>query len=320
MKNMYWQKIRGVCVLAVILIHVLYSQNILIYDISNIIIRSCINFVVAVFVFIAGYFVRIDSTKDFYMKKIVRLIPPLIIWDVLYTLVYAISNDYTLTDLIKKFVLSSTCPQLYYIYVLIQLFAIAPFLEKYIKNIKSKVLLFIPMIITPLYNLVIVFLGIHCGKSIPLYQYHMFGWISYFYLGMLLRTKKIDISIKILIFSIIPLLCISICEEMIIYNNYNLYSIATSQITLFNSLYSIAICLLLYQKEHKSYEKNIISKIGDYSFGIYLSHFLFLKIVQKIMSLIAINYYLFVLLSFSATLFITFSVNYLWYKYNKNNV
>lgn len=317
MKNMYWQKIRGVCVLAVILIHVLYSQNIVAYDISNIIIRKHINFVVAVFIFIAGYFVRIDNIKDFYRKKIVRLIPPLIIWDVLYTIVYVISNDYTLTDLIKRFVLSATCPQLYYVYVLIQLFAIAPLLEKYIKNIKNRVLLFMPMIITPVYNSVIVFLGIHYGKSIPLYQYYMFGWISYFYLGMILKTKKIDINVKTLIFSIISLLCISICEGMIIYNNYNLYGIATSQITLFNSLYSILICLLLYQKEHKSYKENIISKIGDYSFGIYLSHFLFLKIVQKIMSLIAINYYLFVLVSFSATLFITFGVNYLWYKYKK---
>ena len=57
-KNIYWQSVRGICILAVVLIHSLQC-----YDFNNgiVIIRQIINFAVAIFVFMAGYFVNIDK-------------------------------------------------------------------------------------------------------------------------------------------------------------------------------------------------------------------------------------------------------------------
>lgn len=66
-KNIYWQSVRGVCILAVVLIHSLQC-----YDFNNgiVIIRQIINFAVAIFVFMAGYFVNVDkvSSKRFSVK------------------------------------------------------------------------------------------------------------------------------------------------------------------------------------------------------------------------------------------------------------
>ena len=67
-KKIYWQSVRGICILAVVLIHSLQC-----YDFNNgiVIIRQIINFAVAIFVFMAGYFVNIDkvSSKRFSANK-----------------------------------------------------------------------------------------------------------------------------------------------------------------------------------------------------------------------------------------------------------
>lgn len=71
-KREYWQSIRGICILAVVLIHSLsgfdYSSA---SNVKFVILRQVINFAVAIFVFMAGYFVNIEtlSEKSFSYKN-----------------------------------------------------------------------------------------------------------------------------------------------------------------------------------------------------------------------------------------------------------
>ena len=64
-KKEYGQSIRGICILAVILIHSLggfnYSTG---YGTEFVVLRQIINFAVATFVFMAGYFVNVDALSD----------------------------------------------------------------------------------------------------------------------------------------------------------------------------------------------------------------------------------------------------------------
>ena len=63
-KKEYWQSIRGICILAVVLIHSLagfdYSIN---HTFELIVFRQVITFAVAIFMFMAGYFVNTDRMK-----------------------------------------------------------------------------------------------------------------------------------------------------------------------------------------------------------------------------------------------------------------
>lgn len=92
-KREYWQSIRGICILAVVLIHSLggfdYSTG---YSVEFVILRQIINFAVATFVFMAGYFVNADalSDKEFSYKHWIiyrggRLCIPFMIWSLLYS-------------------------------------------------------------------------------------------------------------------------------------------------------------------------------------------------------------------------------------------
>ena len=71
-KREYWQSIRGICILAVVLIHSLggfdYTAG---DDTEFIILRQIINFAVATFVFMSGYFVPVEKiyNKDFSYKE-----------------------------------------------------------------------------------------------------------------------------------------------------------------------------------------------------------------------------------------------------------
>lgn len=63
-KSQYWQIVRGICILAVVMIHCPSGIE---YGISDkslwLILRQIINFPVALFVFMAGYFVNVTKIE-----------------------------------------------------------------------------------------------------------------------------------------------------------------------------------------------------------------------------------------------------------------
>lgn len=65
-KRIYWQSIRGICILAVVLIHALggYDYSDGVADTGFLIFRQLINFAVATFIFMSGYFVNIRKIES----------------------------------------------------------------------------------------------------------------------------------------------------------------------------------------------------------------------------------------------------------------
>ena len=63
-KSEYWQMIRGICILAVIMIHCPTGQE---YSINEtyawLVLRQVIIFPVSLFIFMAGYFVNTDKIE-----------------------------------------------------------------------------------------------------------------------------------------------------------------------------------------------------------------------------------------------------------------
>lgn len=66
-RDSYWQIVRGICILAVVMIHcpnaLAYSRDSMDYN-GWIVLRQIIDFPVPVFVFMAGYFARQDKCLE----------------------------------------------------------------------------------------------------------------------------------------------------------------------------------------------------------------------------------------------------------------
>jgi len=89
-KDKYFQQIRGICIICVIIIHCLtYNDNLMITN-FNILTRIIINFAVAVFIFLSGYFTKsekIKNTKSFFQNRFKKLYIPFITWSLIYTII-----------------------------------------------------------------------------------------------------------------------------------------------------------------------------------------------------------------------------------------
>lgn len=164
-RNSYWQIIRGICILAVVLIHALSGFD---YNSNNeintawILVRQIVNFPVATFVFLSGYFVdpskmQVENyTQEYIVVRSIRLLIPFVLWSGFYTLITIVQNvsdgiSPDIKELIVRFIVGKASTPFYYIVVLFQLTLITPMLTKLI-NKESKLLKYL-WLITPVYLL-----------------------------------------------------------------------------------------------------------------------------------------------------------------------
>lgn len=315
-KRNYYQFIRGLCVLMVILIHTLYITDSFSINIINVIIRRLIDFAVPVFIFLAGYFFKYQNFQVFFRKKFTRIVMPFIIWKLIYGVIEIILRKPSFGGAIKIIVTAGF--HLYYLAVLTMLFIISPLLIRFINKQETKVKLYFPLATSFLFNLLITIFYIKTGKAFPFYNYHIFGWFSYYYLGILLNLKKI--KLKDFKISLVLFICclVSVAEGIYIYCVYNIYDLAVTQLTFSNCIFSMFICLFINRNDNEIMKKNIVITIGDYSYGIYLSHVLILSALNKVFCNWGLPYFLDILFKYISTCFITYILCYIYYDNIKN--
>ena len=280
-KNILIQKIRGICIISVILIHILkFSYNIDIYNNFNIIVRTIINFAVPIFLFLSGYLNNIEeinkNKKKFFKKRFFRLYIPFIIYSIFYTLIKTKLHftENTVIGYIKqvlKILFGVNAGHLYYIVVLLEFTLITPIIIKLINKNKTIVDVLL-ILITPIFLILNLIYNLLYNQLIPFYQYLPMSWFIYYYLGLVFKIRKnlfiknfrIDIKVLILIN------LINIIINLIEYKFLN-YDFCISQIKLTNMGYTILLIYFIISKLNYDKERqSLISLIGDNSFGIYL--------------------------------------------------
>lgn len=324
-KSKYFQSIRGVCILAVILIHSLQFSDNIMANYLFIGIRSCINFCVAVFIFMAGYFTNINKfdndKKGFYKTKFKRLVIPLLLWNLIYVSIKLICGKYeNIYSLIKSLFSFSSSAQLYYILVLIQLFILLPLIIKMLNNKRTKWILYT---ITPLYNIILMVINFKLKIMIPFYQYFIFGWLLYFVLGIEYRKNENIINQTNRCLLVVLCMVVSVILNIILYkNNIFTYNMLISQINILSCLLSINIIkyVMYLNSKTKSNKQTILSNIGDESYGMYYNHMLILLITRKITEMFTSNLYINILSTYLTTVLISYLIIKILKKFinNKN--
>ena len=284
-RDPYWQIVRGICILAVIMIH---CPNGLSYSIAEqnawLIIRGIINFPVALFVFMAGYFVNTDKVKQnsctYLLDRGGRLLIPYLVWTSLYLIKDFILGVETNSEYIGYcFLTGKVAAPFYYIVLLIQL-----------------------TLLTPIYFIGFYAYNISTGEFMDSHGVYFLTWIFFYILGMDCRDGKWNSVIqKVKWWWIAIALTISLIESFVLLIVGAPVAASASQARYGNFLYATIIALVLIKIRGESVSeainsdwrriRKILEAVGDYSYGIFYVHMLAVQVISKIISTVQLSDY-----------------------------
>ncbi|MBW2956309.1 acyltransferase [Hafnia paralvei] len=288
MRITYWDYWKGISIIAVVLIHAsgiaasypIYSLN---FN-TGIIIRQFINFSVPVFLFISGYFSYSEKYSGQYQyikKRGFRVTTPYLAWTIIYISIATYNGLFmpTVKNITANFLLGTGIGVGYFVIVLLQFVLITPILYK-IKSIKLHILLlFLISILGVLYTYISNYKlpGTRLSQF-PYSALPFFVWYPFFHLGFALSrfSPKIKMSNNLLYFLIVLGVIFSLLEGFIESSTLG-YGFAVSQLKLSSLTLSTIICIVIYKNKDNSLPaNNILVRIGNMSYGIYLTHMLFI--------------------------------------------
>ena len=283
-KSRYWQAVRGICILAVIMIHCPSGQS-GVDQTLWLALRQIINFPVAIFIFMAGYFVKPDKVNSTYLKnRGGRLLIPFLLWSTLYTIKNALFNDVRAWDkVLFNFVTGQSAAPLYYILVMIQFTLLTPLFVK----MKNRKWLYA---ITPLYLCGLYIWNFNFGMTPSLYGTFFPAWLFFYILGIDARAGKLNGMVKVAKpWWVAVTFIIALLEAFVLQKAGCSISFASSQIKFSTFAYTYTIILLLLKNQGKEEEGTIrkgLNKVGDCSYGMFFSHMMVMYVVAKILRIL----------------------------------
>ena len=184
---------------------------------------------------------------------------------------------------------------LYFLCVLIQLKLITPWLLKHITCENYKLTRDPIWLITPLY--LIVFSLIRLYADISFEQVNEFvpfdhffpSWLVYYYLGMACKFRDIKIRPIYTFIALIVSYYISIVVAFWLNGHSSLHNFPYTQSKLTSMFIAISVILLVYSLRDMNMKRNILARIGEFSFGIYLIHMPVMIVTQKVISVLHIQ-------------------------------
>lgn len=282
------QLFRGVAIIAVVMIHTTPGGE------WQVFCKPFINFAVATFIFLSGCLTKADNGNwlAFYRKRIMRVIVPYLIW----TFFYSIPDIQSAGPLalVKNLLCANATTTLYYIFVYIQFVLLTPLLVKLAQSRYRHLGWLIAPLSVVIFKYVPVFEGIQLGKHVALFwNVACLGWFTFYYLGLLLGNRLI--CCKFSLRNLVVLYCASLLLQM--GEGYLWFTVdpagCGSQLKLTSILSSSIFMLIVYSvlaNRNHDPRFRLLSIIGDYSFGIYLSHMMFLKALEPLRFYSAIPY------------------------------
>ncbi len=285
-KRILWIDIlRTIGIISIILLHIM-GNTINTYHLSNNTYPIFINllyFSIPLFIMLSGmYFLNKDiSIKEMFHKYILRIFLVLIIFGSFYSLLELIFLNKSLSlsyiPLILKNILTGNLwAHMWYLYLVLALYIITPFLRIITKNITKQdyqillIILFIFTILIPEINYIF---KTNIAFFIPLSVYLFY----YFYSAYL---TKYNFSNKYKIISYI----LGIIAIILIILKVNIFALTYTSLLPF--LISNLIFIIFMNKEYNNKVLTKISNlIGKSCLGIYLIHQFFINIIFKLLKI-----------------------------------
>lgn len=289
-------------VLAILLVifnhsHFYITNASVIYNIVHVILFDFCKIAVPLFIMVSGALLlgKEVSYKDTFCKRVWRVLVPLVIVSAIYSWMYGENIGDFVLALFTNFNGDYNPYWLWYLYMLMGLYIITPFLQKMIKNFKEKdfkwfILLFVIIVsifnILPLVSLVLFGESRHINSDFAglLFPVAIGYYVTGYYLSKKVITKKMNIIslivllVSVLLGSIFIYYCLfykNLTYDEVI--NYAFITVAIPALCVF-------IILKYYlNKELKSKKlTNLLVNSSLSVFGVYLFHVFLLDKVYRL--------------------------------------
>lgn len=239
---------------------------------------------VPLFFIISGYFsfpIK-DNTFTFFKKRLTRIIYPLIIWLVIYTLCFS-SPKSMIYDLAH----ATQAPHLWYLYALIGITLLIPMGSSFISNATKQELQLYILI----WSLTLIFNGNFFDEFLTFKTDHngmlftnpitalisFYGYFGYILVGAYLRRFEVGKLFPIIL----------MCSGCILVLILLAFGISMDKIIAYCSISNLFISVSIFILTKRLFEKltindstyKFICRLGGLTFGIYLTHWLFFKLL-----------------------------------------
>lgn len=239
----------------------------------------------------------------FYKKRIPQFIILLVMYSVLSNTVYGITNGESLLAAFSSSVIKyngiypanyGVAVQLWFMYAIIQLYLIAPFLSRLVSKLETKeiIILLLLCILFSFIKHTILISDPDWKILIRMGDDFTGPYIAYFLTGYLIMNREWDLRgilknnfFNVMIF-ITPIIIVMSIEHKYgkMIHAFHWY---TSSLFIYISSVGV-ISLIKVISEGKS--NKLISTLGEYSFGIYLIHFVFISFALLLSKLAGMNW------------------------------
>lgn len=279
-RNFQIDTLRTIATFLVIAIHIyapFLGNNVLTYNnasfwLSNFI-DSFSRIAVPIFVMISGYFLlgKTESLNSFFNKRVNKILIPIIFWSFFYSIYNQFggilkTKSINLELIFDGIIKGKPYYHLWYVFMLLGLYALTPLLNIVIKSIKYGRLKQLTII------LLLIGFSINSFnfyyKVEPMFLLWPFSYVGYFLMGYFIKASKISFSNTTLIwiFLVSSLMTFILSFGTFFYfKSFYFYEYSSP----FVIISSISFFKLFTQLK---INENYFSKLSNYSFGVYLIH------------------------------------------------
>lgn len=303
-KNWFWNSVRGLCICLVLLIHVTVPINedgIILPEWY--VLRKLTAFPVAMFFFMAGYFVHIDKIfeRKYLWLKIKRVLFPYIIISVLHIILNSLlGNVASWKGILANLVLGTAEIHLYFLLYLAQMLVLLPVWKCCLdKPVLRGLLLWGSLVLSAAVGYARL-----TSDQIPLAMNIIcLQFLFYYIFGLYMRgategryrAPMYQLSLRMKNWEIALMLTVSLVLSCV--DGKLLYSVPNySQITLGNYLYSSVVIMALMTAARQCRQSampgwlKLLTWLGENSFWIYLIHMLYMRPMIRWLDSFALGY------------------------------
>ena len=247
---------------------------------------SSVRWCVPVFVMISGLLLLDPSKKEsiliFYKKRGSKILIPLIFWTIFY-LIWdsAISivkgEGFSPKTLLENVISGKPYHHMWYLYMVLTLYAFTPFLRKLVGVISSKETMFLSLLMFVMASITWIFHQFSPASNQPFFNQFLL-YLPYYFSGYLIGKCKSSLPQRVLmlIFILGILSTASGCYLLgkTFGTNRGLYFYGYLSVTVIPT--SLSFCLLLRGYERPLFRHSVIRKLASISLGMYLIHPVFI--------------------------------------------